>query len=125
MTISQINITIRFHQNHFWATVVALYRGHTMDKIIELPQNFGVLQQAWHKLDNQLQILNSSATVKLEMQLIENKINQIQTALVNLDTQGTQMTRMPKCADDHQWMDLDYHKTFEILANRIKSHLID
>ncbi len=96
-----------------------------MDKIIELPQDFEVLQQAWHKLDNQLQILNSSATVKLEMQLIENKINQIQMALINLDTQGTQMTRMPKCADDHQWMDLDYHKTFEILANRIKSHLID
>jgi len=54
------------------------------------------LQKAWYKLHNQLQILNSSATVKLEMQTLENKINQIQTALVNLDTQGTQTTQTQK-----------------------------
>jgi len=93
-----------------------------MDKIIELRQDFEVLQQALHKSDNQLQILNSSATVKLEMQIIENKINQIQTALINLDTQGTQTTQTQKWADAHQWMDSDYHKTFERLAKRIKSH---
>lgn len=67
-----------------------------MDKIIEWHQYFEVLQKAWYKLHNQLQILNSSATVKLEMQTLENKINQIQTALVNLDTQGTQTTQTQK-----------------------------
>jgi len=69
---------------------------YTMDKIIEWHQYFEVLQKAWYKLHNQLQILNSSATVKLEMQTLENKINQIQTALVNLDTQGTQTTQTQK-----------------------------
>lgn len=98
-----------------------------MDKIIELRQDFDVLQEAVQKLENELQILNSSATVKLEMQLIENKINQIKTGLVNLDIHGTETTQTQKQADDHQWMDSDYHKTFERLANQIKnkSHSID
>ena len=44
-----------------------------MDKIIELGQDFEVLQETWHRLHNQLQRLNRSATIKLDMQIIENK----------------------------------------------------
>lgn len=48
-----------------------------MDKIIELRQDFEILQETWHKLHHQLQRLNSSASMKLDLQIIENKINQI------------------------------------------------
>jgi len=89
-----------------------------MDKIIELGQDFEVLQETWHRLHNQLQRLNRSATIKLDMQIIENKINKIQSAIVNLDTQeDTQTVRTQKLANAHQWMDSHYRKTFERLAS--------
>ena len=56
-----------------------------MNKIIELHQDFESLQEAWHKLYNQLQILNYSATIKSDMQLIENKIDKIQSDIINLN----------------------------------------
>jgi len=55
----------------------------------------------WHRLHNQLQRLNRSATIKLDMQIIENKINKIQSAIVNLETQeDTQTIRTQKLANE-------------------------
>jgi len=87
-----------------------------MDKIIELRQDFEVLQETWHKLYNQLQKLSSSANLKLDMQLIESKVNKIQMSIVNLDTQEYTL-RAQKLAEAHQWMDSHYRKTFERLAS--------
>ncbi len=89
-----------------------------MNKIVELRQDFGVLQQAWHDLTNQLQVLESSTITKLDVESIENKMNKVQSDIVNLDIQeNTQVTRTQKLAEAHKWMDSHYHNTFERLAN--------
>jgi hypothetical protein len=87
-----------------------------MNKIIELRQDFEFLQAAWNKLYNQF--LNSSTASKSDIQAIENKMNKVQSDIVNLDIQeNTQVTRTQKLADAHKWMDSHYHNTFERLAN--------
>jgi len=89
-----------------------------MNKIIELQQDFYVLQEAWHKLFNQLQTLDSVIVTKLDIQAIENKLNKIQLDIVNLRTEeSSQDIRTQKLADAHKWMDSHYHKTFERLVN--------
>ncbi|MDM8565358.1 hypothetical protein QUF74_06865 [Candidatus Halobeggiatoa sp. HSG11] len=85
-----------------------------MDKIVELQQDFVVLQEAWNKLSNQLQTLDNH----VDIQTVESKMNKVKLDITDLRmSENSQTMRKQKLADAHKWMDSHYNKTFERLAN--------